>query len=106
MERLVRVGPNKWIAGLSRPALKGAYPATSLGISVGKVIFADPYRTLSGLSDYVGMLKHDVPHVASWGTGLLTLCRFSLAAANAVLNAFHRIFLENGDKMSRNPSYE
>ena len=54
--------------------------------------------------DYVGMLKHDVPHVASWGTGLLMLCGFSRAAANAVLNAVHRIFPENGDKTSRNPA--
>ena len=54
--------------------------------------------------DYVEMLKHDVPHVASWGTGLLTLCGFSLAAAIAVLAAFHRIIVENCDKMRKHPN--
>ena len=68
-------------------------PATSFGIFVGEV-FLLTFRVFV-VCDYAGMLKHDVLHVASWGTGLLTLSGFSLAAAITVLTAFHRITLGN-----------
>ena len=79
-------------------------PALWLWIIVGKVFFCWHYSTLW----FVTMLGCSNMMLMSltWLrlAGLLTLCGFCRAAANAVLNSFHRILVENGDKMSRNPA--
>ena len=53
------------------------YAPNSLVMIVGNLIFGDPLQYFVAFH-YVEMVKLHVPHKASWGTWLLTLCGLSL----------------------------